>query len=88
MSDSDVEFQQIYVRVSRTTLDALEAAVYVRRLRSAQELVGPIVEALGEKLAAAPDVAAALKSRRDRDAEIAVGAVTPSQRRGPKGAAR
>lgn len=88
MAEPDGELQQIYVRVSRLTLDALEATVYVRRLRSAQELIGPVVEALAEKLRAAPDVAAALKSRHDRGAEVAAGAVTPRRRQSSKGTAR
>lgn len=57
---------QLNVRLSSEALDALEAAVFVRSLRSAQELVGPVVEQLAKQLMADEDVAAAMKLRASR----------------------
>lgn len=57
---------QLNVRLSREALDALEAAVFVRSLRSAQELVGPVVEHLAQQLLADEDVAVAVKLREGR----------------------
>jgi hypothetical protein len=54
---------QLNVRLPREALDALEAAVFVRSLRSAQELVGPVVEQLAQQLLAEEDVAAAVRLR-------------------------
>lgn len=57
---------QLNVRVSREALDALKAAVFVRSLRSAQELVGPVVEQLATQLMGDEDVASAVKLRASR----------------------
>lgn len=57
---------QLNVRLPREVLDALEAAVFVRSLRSAQELVGPVVEQLAKQLLAEEDIAAAVKLRAGR----------------------
>lgn len=57
---------QLNVRLSSEALGALEAAVFVRSLRSAQELVGPVVEQLAQELMADEDVAAAVKLRAGR----------------------
>jgi hypothetical protein len=57
---------QLNVRLSSEALDALEAAVFVRSLRSAQELVGPAVEQLAQQLLADEDVVAAVKLRASR----------------------
>lgn len=62
--------EQIYVAVSRETLDVLEAAKFVRRLGAIQELVVPVVNALADRLRREPDVGAALKARTDRDSEV------------------
>jgi hypothetical protein len=57
---------QLNVRLSTDALDALEAAVFVRSLRSAQELVGPVIEQLAKQLLADEDVAAAVMLRTHR----------------------
>lgn len=57
---------QLNIRLSKEALDALEAAVFVRSLRSPQELVGPAVEQLAQRLLADEDVAAAVKLRAGR----------------------
>ena len=62
---------QVNVRVSQETLDVLEATTFVRRLRSPQELVGPVIDALARRLRESPEVEAALRARVARDAEIA-----------------
>jgi hypothetical protein len=54
---------QLNVRLSSEAVDALEAAVFVRSLRSAQELVGPVIEQLAQQLLADEDIAAAVKLR-------------------------
>jgi hypothetical protein len=61
-----VKPSQLNVRLSSEAVDALEAAVFVRSLRSAQELVGPAVEQLAQQLLADEDVAAAVKLREGR----------------------
>ncbi len=61
---------QLNIKLSREAADALEAAVFVRSLRSAQDLVGPAVEELAASLAKDSEIAAAivLRSRyRGRD---------------------
>jgi Holliday junction resolvasome RuvABC endonuclease subunit len=54
---------QLNIRLSRQAADALEAAVFVRGARSAQEIVGPVVEEMAANLARDPDVADALAVR-------------------------
>ena len=44
-------------------MDAIQAAVFVRDLRSPQPLVGPVVEELAAELADDPAVAAAIELR-------------------------
>jgi hypothetical protein len=61
----DSETDQVNIRVSKDVVDALDAAVFVRELRSPQELLRPVVEKLGESLAADPKIKAALRLRRD-----------------------
>jgi hypothetical protein len=71
---------QLNVRLSREAADALEAAVFVRSLRSAQDLVGPAVEELAASLAQDPDIAAAiaLRLRHRRQEQSNVTAMRPS----------
>lgn len=57
---------QLNVKLSREAADALEAAVFVRSLRSAQDLVGPAVEELAASLAQDADIAAAIELRMRR----------------------
>lgn len=70
---------QLNVRLSSEAVDALEAAVFVRSLRSAQELVGPVVEQLAEQLLADEDVAAAVKLRADRRGPSNVTSMRPAK---------
>ncbi len=56
------------VRINPDSLDFLEAAAFVRRFRGLQELLRPIVEQFAEGLAKDPEVHAAVRARRDRDA--------------------
>jgi hypothetical protein len=70
---------QLNVRLPREALDALEAAVFVRELRSAQELVGPVVEQLAQQLLAEEDVAAAVKLRASRRGQSNVTAMRPAK---------
>jgi hypothetical protein len=69
---------QLNVRLSRDALDALEAAVFVRSLRSTQELVGPVVEQLAQQLLADEDVAAAVKLRAGRQDPSNVTSMRPA----------
>jgi hypothetical protein len=70
---------QLNVRLSSAALDALEAAVFVRSLRSAQELVGPVVEHLAQQLLADEDVAAAVKLRAGRRGPSNVTSMRPAK---------
>lgn len=70
---------QLNVRLSSEAVDALEAAVFVRSLRSAQELVGPVVEQLAQQLLADEDVAAAVKLRADRRGPSNVTSMRPAK---------
>lgn len=45
-------------------MDAIQAAVFVRDLRSPQPLIGPMVEQFAAELVADPAVAAAIELRR------------------------
>jgi hypothetical protein len=78
---------QLNVRLPREALDALEAAVFVRELRSAQELVGPVVEQLAQQLLADEDVAAAVKLRKGRRSQSNVTAMRVAKA-APKQSAR
>jgi hypothetical protein len=55
---------QLNVRLSDAAADAFDAAVFVRSLRSAQELAGPALEELAEQLMTDPAVADAVALRR------------------------
>ncbi len=70
---------QLNVRLSRESLDALEAAVFVRSLRSAQEILGPVVEQLAQELMADEDVAAAVKLRAGRESPSNVMSMRPAE---------
>lgn len=70
---------QLNVRLSREALDALEATVFVRSLRSAQDLVGPVVEELAQRLMSDPDVAQAVKLRDGRRGESNVTSMRPAK---------
>jgi hypothetical protein len=70
---------QLNVRLSREALNALEAAVFVRSLRSSQELVGPVVEQMAQQLLADEDVAAAVKLRAGRRGPSNVTSMRPAK---------
>jgi hypothetical protein len=74
-----VPTSQLNVRLPTEALDALEAAVFVRSLRSAQELVGPVVEQLATRLMADEDIAAAVKLRTGRRGQSNVTAMRPAK---------
>jgi hypothetical protein len=74
-----VKPSQLNVRLSSEAVDALEAAVFVRSLRSAQELVGPVVEHLAQQLLADEDVAAAVKLRAGRQGPSNVTSMRPAK---------
>lgn len=57
--------EQINVRVKSESYDALEAAAYVRRIRSLQELLNPFIEELASKLAKEPEVQVAIRARKE-----------------------
>ena len=59
---------QVNIRVTQETLDVLDAAVFVDRLRGSQELLRPVVEQLVARLVARPEVEAALRARQEGDA--------------------
>jgi hypothetical protein len=62
---------QINVRVELATMEILEAAIYARRLRGPQELLGPVLEELASGLAAQPGVEEAIRARQVADAHSA-----------------
>jgi hypothetical protein len=70
---------QLNVRLSREALDALEAAVFVRSLRSAQELIGPVVEDFAQQLMADDDVVSAIKLREGRRGLTNVTSMRPTK---------
>ena len=63
-----VPLSQINVRVPLEVEEILEAAVFVSRSRSIQQLLAPVVEAHAEKLAEDESVQAALRARRGEGA--------------------
>lgn len=73
-------YLQFNVRVSKEAHDAIEAAVFVRELRSAQPLLGPAVERLASDLAKDPAVKTAVKLRRSTQTD-APPRVTPLRKR-------
>lgn len=60
-------------------MDALEAAVFVRSLRSAQELIGPVVEDFAQQLMADDDVVSAIKLREGRRGHTNVTSMRPTK---------
>ena len=54
---------QLNVQVSSAALDAIQAAVFVRDLRSPQPLIAPVVEKFAAGLAEDPAIAAAIQLR-------------------------
>jgi hypothetical protein len=74
---------QLNVRLSNEAADALDAAVFVRSLRSAQDLVGPAIEKLATELMQDTDVANAVVLRRRREKPSNVTSM-PSSRKKPR----
>jgi hypothetical protein len=66
--------RQVNLRISASALDVLESAVFVRELRSVQELLQPLVEAQAHSLETDPEIKAAvglrLASRRKRQGNV------------------
>lgn len=63
---------QVNIRVKSETLELLEAAVYLRRLRGMQALLLPVIEQFVEDLLREdPEIQAAVRARRERDARHA-----------------
>jgi hypothetical protein len=69
---------QFNVRVTREVHDAIAATVFVRELRSPQQLLGPLIENYVDELLEDDKVVSALKLREDR------GDTKPRRRRKPK----
>jgi hypothetical protein len=82
---------QLNVRLSSGAADALDAAVFVRSLKSPHDLVAPAIEKLATELLKDPDVAAAVELRRRRESPLNVAPMpkrrtaTRDQALGPRG---
>lgn len=63
MTVADNQHKQINIRVTLQAFEVLEAAVFVRKLRSPQDVLGPIAEQFLSSLAEEPDVKAAMGIR-------------------------
>ena len=61
------ENPQINFRVEPATMEVLEAAIYARRLRGPQELLGPLIEKFAQQLATEPGVTTAMRARQESD---------------------
>ena len=57
--------KQLNIQLEQKDFDLLEAAVFLRRLKSPQELIRPLIETLLEELASNPAVAKAVAQRQD-----------------------
>jgi hypothetical protein len=73
---------QLNVRISEHTFEAITAAVYVRKLRSPQQLLGPLVEEFAAELLDDPAVADAMRLRDQEPASNV--AKLERLRRGPR----
>jgi hypothetical protein len=60
---------QINLRVKPATMEIFEAAIYARRLRGPQELLGQVLEKFALDLAGEPGIQAAIRARQEADAE-------------------
>ncbi len=78
---------QLNVRLTREAADALDAAVFVRELRSPHELVAPAIEELARELLEDADVAdaVAIRGRRRAPDNVApIGKRKPASSRPPR----
>jgi hypothetical protein len=76
---------QINVRVEPATMEIFEAAIYARRLRGPQELLGPVLEAFASRIAREPGIQAAIRGRQEADAHASGKLKQLGQKRGPGG---
>jgi hypothetical protein len=60
---------QVNLRVDQTTMDILDAVIFVDRLRGVQELLLPAIEELAAKAKKRPEISAAVQARREADAQ-------------------
>lgn len=57
--------EQINLRLESNTVEVLEAAIYLRRHRGMQELLGPVIEEFAQQLAEDESVRRAVELRGD-----------------------
>jgi len=76
--------KQINIQLEQKDFDLLEAAVFLHRLKSPQELIRPLVEALLSELASDPAIARAVAERHDPTQSAEAGKVTALGSRRPK----
>lgn len=59
--------EQINLRLESNTVEVLEAAIYLRRHRGMQELLGPVIEEFAQQLADDETVRRAMQLRGETD---------------------
>jgi hypothetical protein len=79
--------KQLNIQLEQKDFDLLEAAVFLRRLKTPQELIRPVVDALLDELSSDPAITRAVAQRQDRPPEKETKKVTalrPRRQRGTR----